>query len=491
MEDNGRQRLPADGTALGERESQQRRPRRRRRGTGAVVPPFQEASTLRSEEAEGAERVESTEGVGTGSSVLPERRSESPKRLRGSERRPEKTAGQAESLSESGAFGRAGAVPLADGRPDSSDAPDGAPRRRDRRSGQSIDRKDTSASAPDAEPRGDGASGATQPVAAPRGERVLERSESRAERSGSQDEKSDGERRPVQPMPSALRPQQSRSARGTAARSTSGKTVGDTREPKGGGARNGSAEDRSRQGGAKGDRDRRNPWTVREFALQFAVVFLGVLVTFVGSGIIERWRQARAVRATMQLVAGELEYNLARMEAVCDKLRFDRRGMLLFERYGMDPDRIPEDSLVRYASLAGGVRPFSLQDDALETLKTSGLAASVEDERLLMELLGCYREMEDFRDNVVAYNRRKMIEAVDRLFAGADLSTVDGSPREAWRTMLAEPMFANFIASSSAFFGGGDETYFDRLLDRVDATARRIDERYGTDRDDDTVQGNS
>ncbi len=322
------------------------------------------------------------------------------------------------------------------------------------------------------------ASGDPKAAAEPR------RTRQQSRRTQQQEKPHEEPRRPVEPMPSALRPQNS------ATRGGGRRTEGADDRPGGKERRRSSSGGPSsptlRTAGRKGSGDaavRHEAFgrSARAFALQFAVVFLGVLVTFVGSGIIERWRQARAVRTTMQLVAGELEYNLDRMRSVCDKLRFDRRGMLMFERCGMDPDRIPEDSLVHYAALAGGVRTFSLQDDALEVLKTSGLASSVEDKRLLMELLGCYREMEDFRDNVAAYNRRK-IEAIDHLFAGSDLSAAAASaPRDAWRTMLADPMFANFIASSSTFFGGGDETYFDRLLGRVETTLRTVGAQYGAE----------
>lgn len=42
--------------------------------------------------------------------------------------------------------------------------------------------------------------------------------------------------------------------------------------------------------------------TWREYALQLSVVIIGIVVTFAGSGLIERWRVAREVRATMLLV---------------------------------------------------------------------------------------------------------------------------------------------------------------------------------------------
>ena len=49
-----------------------------------------------------------------------------------------------------------------------------------------------------------------------------------------------------------------------------------------------------------------------------SVVIIGIVVTFAGSGLIERWRVAREVRATMLLVHAELETNRADFMQVWD-----------------------------------------------------------------------------------------------------------------------------------------------------------------------------
>ena len=59
-------------------------------------------------------------------------------------------------------------------------------------------------------------------------------------------------------------------------------------------------------------------WTWRDYALQLSVVIIGIVVTFAGSGLIERWRVAREVRATMLLVHAELETNRADFMQVGD-----------------------------------------------------------------------------------------------------------------------------------------------------------------------------
>lgn len=225
-------------------------------------------------------------------------------------------------------------------------------------------------------------------------------------------------------------------------------------------------------------------WTWRDYALQLSVVVLGVVVTFAGSGLIDRWRQARQVRATMQLIVQELDYNRSQVAYVCEKLRYDRGGMRMFDRYGMDIDRIPRDSLERYMLVLGAMRSPALQTDALEVLKTSGVIQSVADKELLMKILGCYRELNSFADNVGLYNKRKL-EAMDHFFAGGSATGYDASdPREVWRRMLADPLCESFIVSSADFFGNGDESYFDRVPARVADAAAAVRDTYGFAYDD-------
>lgn len=220
-------------------------------------------------------------------------------------------------------------------------------------------------------------------------------------------------------------------------------------------------------------------WSWREYGIQLSVVILGVMVTFVGSGLIERWRQARQVRATMQLIAGELAYDRAQVESVCERLRFDLQGMHLFERYGKEVERIPEDSLMRYLPLLGAMRAPAFRTDALEVLKTSGVIQSVSDKGFLMELLGCYGELESFEERVGLYNQRKL-EAMNHFLASeASAGFSRLTPREAWRRMLEDPLCYSFVDGASNFFGDDGEAYFDRTAARVAATVQSICQRYG------------
>lgn len=192
-------------------------------------------------------------------------------------------------------------------------------------------------------------------------------------------------------------------------------------------------------------------WTLREYLLQLSVVVLGVVVTFVGSGLVGRWQESRRVRNVMQPVYGELRYNRDQLESICKVLDRDRRGMALIRKHEMDYRSIPVDSLEKYRFMLGNLSDFKPQTDALEVLRSSDLITGVEDEQLLFEILGCYSWMGRFSNTVDTYNAQKLTSlnhmfSEGNVFGGADVL-------ENWRMMMNDPMCTAFIGSMGNYFG--------------------------------------
>lgn len=241
------------------------------------------------------------------------------------------------------------------------------------------------------------------------------------------------------------------------------------------GRRSARSGNRSGQSGSAPARKSRR-WTRREYMLQLSVVILGIVVTFAGSGLIERWKRARQVRTTMQLIDEELKTNLSLRNACCEKLRFDQNGMLMFDHYGRNVDLIPEDSLDRYVTLLGTMRAFEVQNDAFEVLKTSGVIQHVGDKELLMQVLGCYRQLEAFADRVDSYNQSK-INAINHFSAGGVHADFHLESRQLWRVLLRDPVCNSFIGISAYYVGYPE--YLRSDIAGVEKTIAAIHEKYG------------
>lgn len=213
-----------------------------------------------------------------------------------------------------------------------------------------------------------------------------------------------------------------------------------------------------------------------EYMLQLSVVILGIVITFAGSGLIERWQRQRQVRATMLLVYEELKTNLGLRDNCCEKLRFDQSGMLMFDHYGRNVDLIPMDSLDRYVSLLGTMRSVEVQNDAFEVLKSSGVIQFVGDKELLMQVLSCYRQLGTFAARVDSYNQSK-INAINHFSAGGVHADFHMESRELWRTLLRDPMCNSFIGMSAYYVGYPD--YLRSDIAGVGKTIAAINAKYG------------
>lgn len=192
-------------------------------------------------------------------------------------------------------------------------------------------------------------------------------------------------------------------------------------------------------------------WTLREYLLQLSVVVLGVVVTFIGSGLVGRWQESRRVRTVMQLVYEKLQTNRDQLVSICKLLDRDRRGMALIREHDMDYRSIPVDSLEKFQFILGNLSDFKLQTDALEVLRSSDLITGVEDKQLLFEILGCYSWMGCFSNTADTCNAQKPTSlnhlfSQRSVFGGADVL-------ENWRMMMSDPMCTAFIVSMGNYFG--------------------------------------
>lgn len=218
-------------------------------------------------------------------------------------------------------------------------------------------------------------------------------------------------------------------------------------------------------------------WTRHDFLLQLAVVILGVVVTFVGSGLVGRWREAREVRTVMQLVYEELKSDREILTSICENLAYDRQGMMQLREHDLDYRRVPLDTLRKYQGMLGRIRGFAPRADALEVLRTSGSISSIEDKALLLDILECYSWMNDLATGVNDYNDQKTA-SLNHLFASGTMpsSMEHLEPLEWWRIQLNDPMCSVFLGSMTNYFG--TNIYDGSAVGRVDRVLAKLNEKY-------------
>lgn len=119
----------------------------------------------------------------------------------------------------------------------------------------------------------------------------------------------------------------------------------------------------------------------------------GIIVTFWGNDRITENARQKEVRATMQLITEELEYNKQELRNIKHLLDIDIHMSLLLKEHDMDVSRIPTDTLWKYGKLFNNMDEFSYRTDALDVLKGSSLMQYIPDKRMLQDVLQTYFEL--------------------------------------------------------------------------------------------------
>ena len=100
-------------------------------------------------------------------------------------------------------------------------------------------------------------------------------------------------------------------------------------------------------------------WELGDYFRQFSIVAAGIIVTFWGSDKIAEHSRQKEVRATMQLVAEELEYNKEELRKIKRLLDIDVHMSTVLSNYNMDVSKIPGDTLWKYGKLFNNFDEFS------------------------------------------------------------------------------------------------------------------------------------
>ena len=128
-------------------------------------------------------------------------------------------------------------------------------------------------------------------------------------------------------------------------------------------------------------------WRLGDYFRQFSIVAAGIIVTFWGSDKVTEHSRQKEVRAAMQLVAEELEYNRKELRNIKHLLDIDRNMSSLLIEHKMDISGIPADTLSKYDKLFNNMSELSYKTDALDVLKGSSLMQYISDKRLLQDVL--------------------------------------------------------------------------------------------------------
>lgn len=134
--------------------------------------------------------------------------------------------------------------------------------------------------------------------------------------------------------------------------------------------------------------------TVKEFFLNFFIsffsIFLGMLCTFVGQGMIDRAADRKEVRTSLELIRTELVKNRDDIKEMCELMEQERKSALYFLNNRTKIDRCPSDSIIYHGSMVFADISIILTQDALELLKMSSMFQKIADNNTSMKIIRAY-----------------------------------------------------------------------------------------------------
>lgn len=144
-----------------------------------------------------------------------------------------------------------------------------------------------------------------------------------------------------------------------------------------------------------------------DFFRNFIAVALGIIITFAGSDWIEDRKTQKEIKDTLQLVKAEMQTNRETLQNLIERITLEQKGAKYLLEYKDKMDKIPTDSLNKYANLPLQLTNFTFSNNAMEMLKASGVIQKIENKELSLQILAIYTEIKEVENFFFAYSETK------------------------------------------------------------------------------------
>ena len=138
------------------------------------------------------------------------------------------------------------------------------------------------------------------------------------------------------------------------------------------------------------------------FNISFWSIFLGMVCTFIGQGMIDRKADREEVRSSLELVRAELATNLEDIEEIANYIKDERKSAKYFLNNRTTIDKCPTDSINYHTGMLFADASITLSHDALELLKMSAIFQKLGNNQLSMDIIRAYDSCEY---SVALYNK--------------------------------------------------------------------------------------
>lgn len=211
---------------------------------------------------------------------------------------------------------------------------------------------------------------------------------------------------------------------------------------------------------------------------QLSVVVLGIIITFVGSDIINSYVKQQEVKAVMLLIKEEMKGNQHKLMNIKENVTaLDRLGKVL-RQANFEYDAMPKDTLAKYWRSLNTFRSFNYGSNSMEVLKNSSLMQYVSDKTFLMSLMESYESINGLQGTIAMFYERKtkfwdsLIEsASEEQMKVLTTQNIDSN----YAVIFSFEEAKKYIRGIEGFF---NPTAFDDFNEKLDVLISTIEEKY-------------
>lgn len=215
-------------------------------------------------------------------------------------------------------------------------------------------------------------------------------------------------------------------------------------------------------------------WKLGEYTRQLSIVVLGIVITFLGSAAIGSIKEHKEVRTALRLVVSELQENKNTLNEVINRIQLEKDAACFLYRHKDNLASAPADTLNEYFIVPFQLTLERLTNDALELMKTSGIFPKLDDEKLGLQIIKTYNEMQLAIDSYSYFNKTKE-EGIKIISANLENKLIlfdSDSPVVIWNTVLKDPMGEVMLKQTMAIY---QSEYIEAAILIIDETIKEIE----------------
>ncbi|MCR5465090.1 MAG: hypothetical protein K6F06_11235 [Bacteroidales bacterium] len=160
--------------------------------------------------------------------------------------------------------------------------------------------------------------------------------------------------------------------------------------------------------------------SVASFLSNILAVILGIFITFTIQGMIDRSRDRKNARSSLELVRSELVRNIDDVSIIKEYLDMEKESAAYFIANKDSLDKCPDDSISYHSGILFADVSMSLSMDALELLKMSSVFQKLGNNDLSMKIIRAY----DCCGSIVSNVNRHISIRDSRYESAIDMETV-------------------------------------------------------------------